>query len=188
MELEMVCTCGVDGVRGAEARRLRIFQRMGLDDMSDLTEALVFSLAFDFQAEVEIYVDQWFGIWLESPLVEKGLFIQCDWPVDGLATLWEHLAERFPERVSVKPGDSAAARRVTERISVALLAQYERFDADYRAHREAAHAGPNDCPPCEDCAVGLSLAISAHHALDRVWGSEVLDEAVEKAFDRTYGD
>lgn len=183
MKLKMICTHEAAGVHDAEARRLRIFHRMGLDDMSDLTTAIILSLAFDFQAEAEIFADQWFGVSISSPLLKEDIWIECDHPADGLAALWEHLAEHLPEKVSVKAGDPAAARRVTERISAALLAQYDNAEASYQTHRKAAHNGPNDCPRCEDCTVGLALSITAHLTLDRSWGSEVLDVAVEKAFE-----
>ena len=182
-ELEMVCVCGIDGVRGVEARRLRIFRRLGLDDMGDLTTAIIFSLAFDFGADVEIGADMWFGVSVTSPLVEDGIYIQCDWPGDGLAAIWEHLVEKFPEVATAKSVETLSHVRVTERVSAALLSHYESVEAAYRAHREAAHAGPNDCPPCEDCAVGLSLKVAAHQTLDRVWGAGELDPAIEKAFE-----
>jgi hypothetical protein len=186
---EMICTCQAEGVREVEARRLRIFKRMGLDDISDLTTAIILSLAFDFQADASIAADMWFGVYLDTPLIKdtpsaaRGLSIECDWPHDGLAFLWEQLAEKFPERVSVKQGTSATAIRVTERISAAMLSNYEEDEAAYRKHREEAHNGPNDCPPCEDCSVLLTLRTISHHALDEVWGSGVLDRAIEKAWD-----
>jgi len=180
---EMICTCRAEGVREVEARRLRVLHRMGLEDMGDLTTAIILSLAFDFQATAEIAADMWFGVWLATPLLEKGLDIECDWPGDGLAELWERLAEKFPERVSVKPDTRAGAVRVMERISAALLSQYEGAETAYRDHRAAAHKDDNDCPPCEDCAVLQSLSITAHRTLDEAWGSEVLDRAIEKAFE-----
>lgn len=179
---EMICTCRADGVREAEARRLRIFHRMKLDDMGDLTKAIVLSLAFDFQVtSADIGADMWFGVSLDTPLVEKGLYIECDWPTDGLAALWEELAEKFPERVSVNPSPRAMSVRVMERISSALLTNYLLAEALYRGHREAAHKDDNDCPPCEDCGVFMSLSITAHHVLDETWGARDLEQAVEKA-------
>lgn len=179
---EMICTCRAEGVREVEARRLRIFRRIGLEDMGDLTTAIILSLAFDFQADGEIYADMWFGVSLSSPILEKGLFIQCDWPGDGLAALWEQLAEQFPKRVSVKPETSPAHVRVMERISAALLVQYEGAEAAYLEHRAAAHKDDNDCPPCEDCSVFRALLATAHWTLDEAWGARELEKAVEKAF------
>ena len=180
---EMICTCRAEGVREVEVRRLRIFHRMGLDDMSDLTAAIILSLGFDFQAEAEIYADQWFGVSVETPLVEKGLSIECDDPADGLAALWEELAEKFPEKVSVKQNTSAMGVRVTERISAALLSNYESAEALYRGHRVQAHKGDNDCPPCDDCSVFMSLSVTAHVVLGESWGSRDLEKAVEKSFE-----
>lgn len=187
MELDMVCVCKADGVREAESRRLRIFHRMGLDEMSELTGAIVLSLAFDFQAQADVYADQWFGVDVSTPLLEDGVYVQCDWPYDGLASIWEHLAEKFPERVTVNPTPRASHVRVAERISAALLAQYEQAEALYREHRKAAHNGDNDCPPCEDCSVGSALSITAAHALDESWGTRVLDIVIDKAFEDRFG-
>lgn len=134
------------------------------------------------QAEAEIYADQWFGVSIKTPLVEKDLYIECDDPMDGLAALWEELAEKFPERVSVNQGTSAMGVRVMERISKGLLLNYEIAEADYRSHRAAAHKDDNDCPPCEDCSVLMSLSITAHRVLEEAWGSRDIEKAVEKAF------
>lgn len=182
---EMICTCQAEGVREVEARRLRIFRRMGLDDMGDLTTAIILSLAFDFQATAEIAADMWFGVSLDVPLLGVGPYIECDWPGDGFAALWEQLAEQFPERVSVKPAGATLGSciRVTERISAWLLANYVHAETSYRSHREAAHKDDNDCPPCEDCSVFMSLSITAHHTLDEAWGSRDLEKALKKAFE-----
>lgn len=180
---EMICTCGAEGVREVEARRLRILHRMGLDDMSDLMEAIVLSLGFDFQAEALIEADQWFGVSISTPLVEKGLYIECDDPADGLAALWEELAEKFPERVSVKQNTSDAGVRVTERLSKALLLNYEIAEMDYRSHRTAAHKDDNYYPRCEDCSVFMALSITAHIVLGERWGSRTVEKAVEKSFE-----
>lgn len=177
----MICTCDADGVRAVEASRIRIFKRMGLADMRDLATAIVLSLAWDFGAEAWIGADMWFGVALATPLVPDGLSIECDWPWDGLAALWEQLAERCPERVTVRE-QSAVEARVAERISAAMLAQYEAAYAVYDAHREAAHDGPNDCPPCEDCSVLMTLYINARHSLAEAWGSRDLEDAMEQAF------
>jgi hypothetical protein len=183
MEFAMVCTCGIEGVREVEARRLRIFKHFGLSDMGELTTAIVLSLAFDFKAHVCVYADMWFGVELTTPSVYGRLYIQCDHPGDGLAVLWEHLVGKFPGRAAIKGAASPAVVRVTERVSAALLEKYEVADKVYQEHREGAHAGPNDCPPCEDCAVCTSLRSAAHQTLDRAWGADVLDAAIEKAFE-----
>lgn len=180
MSLEMVCTCSVAGVREAEARRRKIFQRMDLDDASDFTEAIVLSLAFDFQADVDVCADQWFGVSLQTPLLEKGLYVECDWPGDGLAALWEHLAEAFPDRVSTKKNPSLPLRRIEERILSALFQQYETAEGQFREHRDSH--GDKNAPFCEDCSVFMGLSITAHRTLDEAWGSRVMDPTVEKAF------
>ena len=184
MRLDMVCTCSADGFKEAEERRLRIFHQMGLDEPRDLTEAIILSLAFDFQADAVVEADQWFGVSVVTPLIPDGIYIECDWPSDGLASVWEHLADKFPERVSVKQNTSAYRVRVAERVSSVMLERYETAEAMYRSHRTGAHKDDNDCPRCEDCDVLKLLSILAEHSLQRYWGSEVMTKAVEEAFER----
>jgi len=178
--LPMVCTCRVDGVREAEERRLRIFRRMGLKVMEDLTTAIVLSLAFDFQADADVGADMWFGVYVSSPV--GGVSVECDAVEDGLAAAWEHLANRDPQRVSVCEGGSGHIR-IVERLSAGVFAWYEVADRAYREHRAASHRDDNDCLPCEDCSVLLGLSIRAKIVLADVWGARVLDPAVQKAFD-----
>jgi len=179
--LPMACTCEADGIKEAEERRLRIFQRMQLRDMRNLTEAIVISLAFDFTCyAAEVYADQWFGVSVKVAPLERSIFIPCDDPADGFAAVWECLAERFPERVSSAPGQPISS--VAKRVSTALLEQSEKTGRTYRDHRDAAHNGPNDCPPCEDCDVLLTLWVSARHTLGEAWGRRSLDTCIEAAF------
>lgn len=180
-ELDMVCTCEVDGVRETEARRLRIFHRMQLDDMKDLTLAVALSLTFDFQASADVAADMWFGVSLDTPLLKDGLYIQCDWPYDGLAALWEQLAAQFPERVSVNP-NRQAEHAVAERASAELLAQYEVAEAAYRSHRTTVHP-KDDSPRCKDCDALMETYIRAHKALDEAWGAKALDGVIDRAFE-----
>lgn len=194
---EMICTCSAEGVYEVEQRRLRIFKRMNLDDMGDLTTAIILSLAFDFQADASIAADMWFGVSLRSPLLaderfaelgyvyqgQRYLNIECDWPGDGLAWLWEQLAEKYPERVSVRQGTPERNVRIMTRISSGLFSNYDSAWTLYRGHRVQAHKDDNDCPPCEDCDVYRSLFVTAHHTLDEAWGGRDLDKAIEKAFE-----
>lgn len=177
----MVCTCDVEGVRETEARRIRIFQRMKLDNMKDLTTAILLSLAFDFQGEASnIYADQWFAVSFQSPLMS--LDVECDWPADGFAVIWEHMAEQFPERVSVKLGGLESMARICLRISAVLLSQYEEAMARYTSHREVHKDNPHDSYKCEDCSVFMSLSIIACQSLMDEWGFDALKDATEKAF------
>jgi hypothetical protein len=177
----MICTCNVDGMREVEERRLRISQRMGLSSGRDLTSAIIFSLAFDFGADGWLDADMWYGVGLKTPLME-GLYIECDHPGDGLAALWEELAEKFPERVSVEPNMKDRHIRITDRISAWLFANYVHVDDVYRAHRVSTHKDNNDCPPCEDCDVFRSLISMTRAALEGAWGLDVLDKAIDKAY------
>lgn len=178
--LEMVCTCDADGFREAEARRIRIYRRMGLLDMGDLTTAIILSLAFDFGADADIGADMWFGVSVVTPVGD--VYVECDAIEDGLAAAWEHLAEAHPQRVSVC--DRARRElRVAERMSAGMLAWYEGAETAYRAHRAAAHRDNNDCPPCEDCSVLLGLSITAKLTLQESWGAEVVERAAAKAFE-----
>lgn len=181
MELPMVCTCSADGVREVEERRLRIYRRMGLRHPLDLAEAIVLSLAFDFGCEANVDADQWFGISFHTPLLGDG-FQTCDDPFDGFAMIWELCAEKDPDRVTHADRASVIQVGAAARVSEALLARYLLDDRTYRDHRAAAHAGPNDYPPCEDCETLLTLSVSSQHAMSSHWGSRSLDTCVDAAF------
>ena len=181
LHLPMVCICQAKGMREVESRRLRILQRMHLRTMRDLAEAIVLSLAFDFSCDTEVSVDMWFGIAFRTPLLgEKWDFIACDDPFDGFAAIWEALAERFPNAAHER-ADKIPFKHAAERVSASLFKRYEETESAYRAHRDAAHAGPNDYPPCEDCDVLLLLACSAQRALADEWGTRCLDACAEAA-------
>lgn len=186
----MVCTCERDGVRAVEDRRLAIFRRLGLRDMDSLVEAIVLSLAFDFGCAAEVYVDQWFGISLSTPLLGECIFVPCDEPQDGFAAAWEMLDQKFPGRASAstvksepRPLSGSDRNAVAERISAGLFSVYENFATAYREHRDGVHPA-GDCPPCADCEVLLSLRIAACRALDVEWGSRSLDACVDAALER----
>lgn len=181
MQLPMVCTCSAEGVREVEERRLRIYRRMGLRHPSDLAEAIVLSLAFDFQCEADVDADMWFGISFHAPLLGDG-FQTCDDPFDGFATIWEMCADKEPSRVTNAGRASAIHVGAAARVSETLLARYLHDEKTYRDHRAAAHEGPNDCPPCETCEVLLTLSVSSQHAMSTYWGSRSLDACVDAAF------
>lgn len=180
-ELGMICTCDPEGVRETEARRLRLYERLGVRREEDLTETVLLSLAFDFQADADIGADMWFGVCVTSPLGD--VCVECDDVADGFLAAWEHLADKYPERVTRGAGGSEGGLRVVRRISAGLLAIYEREEETYRAHRKAAHKDDNDCPPCEDCSVGRQLAVKTKIALEDAWGRKTLDPAVDKSFE-----
>ena len=148
--------------------------------MRSLTTAIILSLAFDFEADAEVYADMWFGISLRTPLLEDGVFVQCDWPHDGLAELWEYLAHKFPERVSVQRDRSDLQANVANRISAGMMERYEEAQRAYRDHRGGAHPD-RACPPCEDCEVLASLSNALRCMLDLEWGSKDVDPAIERA-------
>jgi len=179
----MICTCEMEGVREVEARRLRIARRMNLTNMFDLTSAIVMSLAFDFAADdSQIDVDQWFGVSVETFLVGR-VYVECDEPQDGLAAIWEHLADKFPERVTVRLGTAEFRHRAIERVSNVLLAHVTSTLGQLKEHRKAKHQA-GDFSPCEDCSVLSSLYGAAHLALDDAWGWRALEPAIEKAMER----
>ena len=177
----MACSCGIDGLRQTEARRLRIYRRIGFGPMLDLTQAIIMSLAFDFQAEVNVGADMWFGVWLRSPYGDVD--VQCDWIEDGLAAAWEYLADRHPELVSVRK-DWRGDPSIVERFSAGALKLYEDVENDYKAHRTAAHVDDNDCPPCEDCDILRDLQVTVSKTLQDLWGAEVMLKEMEKVYRR----
>lgn len=181
----MVCICDEPGLQAAEERRLRVFARLGLVQMEDLVTAVLLSLAFDFECSgAGVYADMWFGVSVSTKLApEDGLFVQCDDVADGLLVLWERLAQLAPERVTSNPVAKPEQLEVAKRVSEVLMRNYREVEHTYREHRKAAHSGGNDCPPCVDCEVGMSLRAHAMHTLERAWGGRVLDAVVEEAWD-----
>jgi hypothetical protein len=183
--LDMVCTCEADGERATEDLRRRIFDLMGLSDMGQLTTAILLSLAFDFNATACIAGDMWFGVYVSTP--DEDVDVECDNPADGSAAAWSCLAAAYPERVSVSEEwpsqtEERAAQAAVHAVADALLATFEKDDAAYRAHREAAHDGPNDCPPCEPCSTLRDAMVQARIELENAWGARALDDAVEAAY------
>lgn len=177
-DLGMLCTCEAEGVREAEERRLRVYQRLGVVHMERLTEAVLLSLAFDFQANADIGADMWFGVYVESPF--GNVSVECDDPADGFLAAWEALADKHP--FTRGPGTEVDFQ-IISRISAEILAWCEKVDGEHEAHRKAAHKDDNDCPPCVDCSVGRGLRATAHVTLKNAWGRETLDPAVEKSFE-----
>lgn len=180
MNLEMVCVCSIDGVREIEALRLQIFRRMGLSDPKDLTTAIVLSLAFDFQCDAYIAADQWFGLSVETPLVPDGVHVECDHPADGLAVVWERLADRFPERVSVARNGEPGSLQPVAKASNTRLAHYEALYAKKEEHY-ATH-GNDYVSGCDDCKANMSLSCAARVAMNEAWGLDVLEPAIEAAY------
>ena len=178
MELDMVCTCEPDGFLPTEERRLRIYNRMRLEEREDLTKAIVLSLAFDFGACVDVFADQWFGVSLETPLSEDGLYVQCDHPEDGIAALWEHLAERFPERVSAKDARSDRRARVAALVSAALVDQYKVAESHWRGSTRSECDSQNDA-----YHAALELFVLAERTIRNMWGAADLDLAADRAMD-----
>lgn len=183
MQLEMKCTCHISGIQEAEERRERIFLRMGLSSTEDLTTAIVLSLAFDFQADAEIDADQWFGISLTSPLLDESIWVECDWPLDGLAACWEVLAERFPERATSAVVVDQDQRQAAQATVKGLLKAFAQADGAYRQHRDQEHPNPADdwCPTCRELG---AVSIDTHTALDEAWGSDSLNPAIDAIFNR----
>lgn len=176
MNLEMVCTCKLSGVRKAEDRRVRIAERMQLPRMSDLATAIVLSLAFDFGCDAWILADVWFGVSVETALVPDGISVECDHPIDGLAATWERLAEFFPHCVSVGPGLDPSARE----CSAELLAACFATDVPYQDHRRTVHEGKDGW--CDDCSRIHNPYVDAHVVLDEAWGSNSLEPAIGAAY------
>lgn len=181
MSEEVICTCNADGIREVEARRLRIMRRMRLNRAADLTSAIVLSLAFDFRADAWISADMWFGVSLETPLHSDGLYVECDWPGDGLAFMWEKFADMFPECVTVNVGAWFADIQAVEATAYDLMKEVDRGEKDREVHKLEKHAGEyvHECAECRD---GIDRAVAAHHALEDFWGAESLDLAIDKAF------
>lgn len=186
MNFPMVCTCDHEDFIKTEQRRLRIFSRMKIRDMENLTSAIIMSLAFDFLAEVNLFADVWFGVLLKTPLLEEdGLYVQCDHPEEGLALLWEHLAEQFPERVSVSANpESPLHTTIAKGVSEHLLNSYVTSSKRYRGF--LAKHGDRDFREYQndpEYLISLELFVATKAMLLRHWGSETMREAIERAYE-----
>lgn len=186
MSDDMICNCDEEGIRDAEARRLRVFQRLGCHHPYDLVPTVLASLALSFGCDdAWVDVDQWFGFGVTTPLCGHAVWTACDSVVDGLLAVWERLAAAHPDRVvgnATPPGDILAES--VRRVQASLIARYAEVEGAYRAHRAAAHRDDNDCPPCVECEVGMSLRAHAMWSLDRLWGDSALDAAIEASCQR----
>jgi hypothetical protein len=77
--------------------------------------------------------------------------------------------------------------RVEERVSAALIDNYERAAVAYQKQKtehEAAHKleQGESYHWCDDCTALLALKNIAHAVLDREWGSAVLEPAILAAY------
>lgn len=113
-EQDMICVCKLDGLIAAERRCVQALSMLGISDPSRLTETLIMSLAFEFSAEVWVFVDQWFGIEAEAPGYEASV-IEADHPLDGLIEVWFRLAKRFPEKLRRLASDVSAVLEWSQR-------------------------------------------------------------------------
>ncbi len=160
----MICTCDAAGIRAVEALRVDAMRRLGLARPEDVTLAVVLSLAFDFAADAEVDADQWFRVYLTTPLKPDvpieiacdhpadGLIeIDCDHPADGLLYLWTELATQFPERLTASDLGTDAD----------VLAAAVASESRVKAHRSGS---------------------VIRNACAAAWGSSVLDATIEQLF------
>ena len=167
-ELPMVCTCGLEGFVGAETRRVRIFNRMGLTNPAELTTAIILSLAFDFGAEVDVAADMWFDVVV---LTDKGaVFVQCDHPGDGLAAAWECLTTA-----------SGAIQICSPQEENRLLSNLRAEWSAKSAHQDTHFYKKYDTT-CPECRAHTHKIVGAQICLERFWGSDVMQPTIEKAF------
>lgn len=186
MNFPMVCTCHYKDVVTAEKRRLRIFERMKLRSMENLTTAIILSLAFDFGADVSLAADMWFGISLTTPLIKEDLYIECDYPEEGLAFLWEYLAKRFPGRVSVSNNKNAERHlAVAKGVSEFLLNSHIVADKRYRAFtakQKRLKREYTDYQNDPELTISIELCSATKNLLLHEWGSDVMRPAIERAY------
>ena len=157
-------------------------QRLGLAHTNELTLAVLMSLAFDFSADAEVFLDQWFGVQVTTPCKPSGLFVACDDPADGLVYLWTELVAEFPDRVATRGGGTAADVETAARWSAERVAVLQDLDVAKAAH-QAEHGNKYD-NSCATCRTHIERFVENQVALDRAWGSSVLDAAVERECDR----
>ena len=170
IELPMICTCSLDGFEQAEARRVRIFNRMGLTNPAELTTAIILSLAFEFGAEADVAADMWFDVGVLTD--QKSVYVQCDCPCDGLAAVWEHLSgsDGVAPLNPVTGGDYLLSRLRTEWSA--------------KTEHQDTHVDKKYDTSCQACREHLHKRVDAQINLERFWGSDVMQPTIEKAFTR----
>jgi hypothetical protein len=172
-----------------EMLRLRLegMRRLGLPKARELTEAVVLSLAFDFHADdAFIEADQWFGVGVNQG--GRTLWVACDDPADGLLYLWLCLVEASPDRVTRSNGTEADVLAAENETNV-LIEHFAIVEEIGDAHRRTAAPSEEErrshwCTVCEE---NLKPRTEAHAAIDRAWGTEALEPAVDAAFDERLG-
>ena len=167
IELPMICTWELDGFERAEARRMRIFTKMRLTDPSELTTAIILSLAFEHGADVDIAADMWFDVGVLTD--KEAIYAQCDHLCDGLAAVWEHITGiNNAEPTSNLPQEE----HLLSDLRVAWAAKIEHQDT---------HVDKKYDTSCQVCRAHLRKRVDAQISLERFWGSDVMQYAIEKA-------
>ena len=174
----MICTCRQDGQIRAEARRLEVQQLLAVADPSMLCETLIMSLAFDFEADVEVYADQWFALDVEAAGFSDD--IQADHPLDGMIELWLRLREAFPEKISRPPERSPqteiwSARQIQRlQLSDSVVAEH-----DAKCPECLRRPGDPDKTP-KRCKAGLVLWLESVYdrkAIIGKWGAPTMRQS-----------
>lgn len=104
--LPMVCTCSPEGRAGADARMRSVLHRVGAGSQHLLPRAVTaerflsevaMSLSVDLGAHLtQVLMDQWFVVTAEQILGEdreRRIVVQADAVEDGIAAIWEFLAD-----------------------------------------------------------------------------------------------
>ena len=176
----MICTCKSKGIRELETMRVSAMRRLGVADPAALTSAIIFSLAFDFSADAEVDMDQWFGVSVRTPLRSESLFIACDEPEGGLLYLWGTLDKEFPDRSSARgPGverDFVAASDASRALVEAIVAAERASEAHHASH------GGNYVHDCTTCRQNLDVEVDLHIKVGKMWGGDTMTPEVDRLF------
>jgi hypothetical protein len=95
-----------------------------------------------------------------------------------LAYLWEHLADKFPERASVSVEKRKKSEEIAALVSAVLVEQYKVAEMRWSGAPRAEDGKREDAAYW----AALELFVLAEKAVRGVWGSADLDMAIEKAF------
>lgn|GEM_PF-4010435 len=174
----MICTCKSKGIRELETMRTSAMRRLGVADPAALTSAIIFSLAFDFGADANVYMDQWFGISVRTPLRDKSIFIECDEPEGGLLYLWGSLDKEFPDRCSARgPGvesDFVAASDASRALVDAIVAAERASKIHHSAHSgKYAHE-------CMSCRQNMDVEVDLHIKVGKMWGADTMLPEIDR--------
>lgn len=164
---EMICLCSAEGVTQAHAKRVEAARRLGCT-ASGLHVRVWRSLHEDFDAEVGVASDQWFGVSVRAPgestVTDSVQWVECDHPLDGLVHHWLRLSQRDGGGA---PSTSLAETQAESARLVTLLAD---ADLAWEAHKGVCEGCVEYRSPCEEGEAKFTARGELAKSVENLWG------------------